>query len=135
MAIEGAMLRDGNTVAAANYYNPSSALDGPNGSGQYLAVGLTSAGETSAVIASAGVAIFGILQNTPLQGDSCDVCVVGISKAVAGGAITAGAALSVDANGRLVTQSSANLCVGYAKSSAAAAGDLFDALILPGAYT
>lgn len=135
MATEGTMLHDGgNTVAAANYYNPGSALSGPNGSGQFLAVILsTTADRTSLLVSSGGAAIYGILQNSPALGDAADVCLVGISKAVGGAAITRGAALMTDSSARLVTQTGSNIVVGYALESCSGANDIFTAFITPGA--
>lgn len=135
MAVEGAMLRDGNTISAANYYNPGTPLSGPNGSGQFLAVKLsTGADETSTLANTGGEPILGILQNSPAQGDSCDVCEVGNTKAVAGAAITRGAQLMTDTSGRLITATSTNQVVGYAKTSAGAANVLFDAFIFAGGW-
>ena len=135
MAVESVMLRDSTTIAAANYYNPGSALSGPNGSGQYLAVGLSaSADRTSLLASSAGQAIYGILQNSPAQGDSCDVCIVGCSKAVAGAAVTRGDQLAVDTSGRLVTATSGKVIVGQAMESAGAANVIFEAFIFPALY-
>lgn len=131
------MLHDGgNTIAAANYYSPGSALPGPNGSGQFCAVQLSaSADRTSLLVSSGGGAIYGILQNTPLLGDAADVCLVGISKAVGGASITRGAALMTDSSARLITQTGSNVIVGYALESCGAAGDIFTAFIVPGAST
>lgn len=136
MTTEGVQIHDGgNTVAAANYYNPTSALSGPNGSGQFLAVQLsTSADRTSLLVSSGGVAIYGILQNTPAQGDAADVCLFGLTKAVGGAAITRGASLMVDSSGRLVTATSTNVIVGYAVESCSGANDIFLAFITNGSY-
>ena len=135
MAVEGVMLRDGNTVAAANYYNPSSALDGPNGSGQFLAVKLSTAADNTSLLAtSGGEMIFGILQNTPVQGDSCDVAIIGETKAVAGAAVTRGDLLMTDTAGRLITATATNHVIGQAKESAAAANVVFAVDLFKGGY-
>ena len=100
MATEGPLIHDGaQCTAAANYYNPSSALDGPNGSGQFLFV-YVSAARVVTVQTSSGGAVYGILQNTPASGQAADVGIMGISKVVAGAAITAGANLMCDTAGR-----------------------------------
>ncbi len=68
MATEAPLMRDGaQCVAAANYYNPASALPGPNGSGQFLAV-YVSAARTVSILATQGANVYGILQNTPVRG-------------------------------------------------------------------
>jgi hypothetical protein len=133
MATEGPLLKDGaQCVAAANYWNPASALDGPNGSGQFLAV-YVSAARTVAAVATEGVAMYGILQNTPALGQAADVAIVGVSKMVAGAAITAGAELMTDANGRLIAWvgGSDYVKVGRALEAAGAANDIFTGIIYP----
>jgi hypothetical protein len=66
MATEAPNLRDGTCQAAANYWNPVSALFGPAGSGQFLAVTLTgtTANVVTLVTASTQM-VYGILQNSP----------------------------------------------------------------------
>lgn len=135
MAVEGVMLRDGNTVAAANYYNPGTPLLGPNGSGQFLAVRLSTAADNTSVLeVTGGVPIFGILQNTPVQGDPCDVAVIGESKAVAGAAVAHGDLLMTDTHGRLILATTGNQVVGQAKEAAGAAGDVFAVNLFAGGW-
>ena len=132
MATEGPLLHDGaQCVAAANYSN-SQSLSGPSGSGQFLAVVLTSAGRTVALAASIGAQIYGILQNKPTSGAAADVGFIGVTKAVAGGTIAAGAALMTNASGQLVTWTSGSgyAQVGYA-IEAAVSGQTFTAFIGP----
>jgi len=104
MAGESPFLKYSGCVAAANYWNPASALYGPYGSGQFLGVQITSA-RTVTVVSATGAEIFGILQNTPAAGQAAVVAFSGISKAVAGGAwslATATYPLMTDTHGRLV---------------------------------
>jgi hypothetical protein len=83
-------------------------------------------GSGNLVLASAATDQFlGILQNDP-KGTTLAPRVgsyrpVGVSKAVAGAAITVGQALSCDGSGRVITAVSGNV-IGYARESAAAAG-------------
>ena len=139
MATESPLLHDGaQTVAAANYgnnaglagSNTGGTTGGASGSGQYLAVVLTSAGRTSAVASTAGAQIYGILQNKPASGGACDVGIFGVSKAVAGGTIAAAQPLAVNASGQLVAWTSGNSYaqVGYAIESAVS-GQVFTAFI------
>ena len=126
MATEGPLLHDGSQcVAAANYSN-SAGLSGPSGSGQFLAVVLTSAGRTVAVASSAGAQCYGILQNKPTSGAAADVGFLGPTKAVAGGTIAAGAPVMTNASGAIVawTAGSAYAQIGYA-IEAAASGQIF----------
>lgn len=135
MAVEDPMLRDGNTIAAANYYNPGTPLLGPNGSGQFLAVRLSTAADNTSVLeVTGGVPIFGILQNTPNLGEACDVAFIGETKAVAGAAVTRGDLLMTDTHGRLITATSTNQVVGQAKESAGAAGVVFAVNLFAGGW-
>ena len=112
MSTEAPLIHDGSQcTAAANYWNPASALDGPNGSGQFLGVYI-SAARVVTVVATQGAAGYGFLQNTPPQGMAADVGIAGCSKMVAGAAISAGAELMFDANGRVIPWTSGS---GYAK--------------------
>ncbi len=131
MATEGPLIHDGaQCTAAANYYNPSSALDGPNGSGQFLFV-YVSAARVVTVQTSSGGAVYGILQNTPASGQAADVGIMGISKVVAGAAITAGANLMCDTAGRAVAQTSTNIIAAVALEAATAAGQIITVAIIP----
>ena len=98
---------------------------------QYFAVVLTS-GKTA--LAGAGALIVGILQNKPDAADkSASVAVKGISKAVAGAAITAGVGVTPDAAGKLVTTGATDSRSGIALTAAAADGDVFTMLVGIGA--
>jgi hypothetical protein len=134
MATEAPLIKDGaQCTAAANYYNPASALDGPGGSGQFLCVNI-SAARTVAVQTSAGGDVYGILQNTPAAGQAADVGLLGVSKAVAGAAISAGVLLQCDTNGRVVTYTSGAV-VGRAIEAATAANQIITIALLPSGAT
>jgi hypothetical protein len=79
---------------------------------------------------TAGGAVYGILQDTPQLGQPARVGLFGITKAVAGAAITAGAQLDCDAAGRVVTHT-AGIIVGIALESASAAGQIIAVAIAP----
>ncbi|MFN3077022.1 MAG: DUF2190 family protein [Alphaproteobacteria bacterium] len=112
MAHEISGFRDGTPAAAADL-----------SANQFYAVKITAANSVN--LAGAGEAAYGILQNKPKSGQACDVMVVGVTKAQAGAAISAGAKLMIDATGRVVTFSgSAKTVVGVAKETAAAAGEV-----------
>ena len=117
MATEAILIRDGaNTIAAANYGN-GAGLSGPAGSGQFLAVALSTTADRTSVLASTlGQQIYGILQNKPGLGQVCDVGLFGITKAVAGGTIARGAQLMVNASGQLIAWTAGS---GYAQVAAA----------------
>ncbi|MBV9984517.1 capsid cement protein [Bradyrhizobium sp.] len=131
MAAETPLIHDGSQcVAAANYFNPAVPLNGPFGSGQFLAVAI-SAARTVAVQTAQGGAMYGVLQNTPPAGIAADVGIGGISKMVAGAAVAAGAELMVDANGRFITwvAGAGNAKVGLALEAAAGANAVITGLI------
>lgn len=135
MATEGPLLHDGSMcVANANFYNPGVALAGPGGSGQFLAVTLSGARNLVISTGPTGIPnVYGVLQNTPMAGEACDVGILGLSKVVAGAAIVAGAYLMVDSSGRAITWVSAagNYKFGIAVEAAGALGVVFTALIFP----
>lgn len=119
MATESPLIRDGGqTTASANFYNPGSPLPGVGGSGQFLAVALSSTADRQVVIASAaGQKIYGILQNKPNTGEAADVGLVGVTKAMVGSAgVTHGSPVMVDATGAVTnwTSTSNKAQIGYA---------------------
>jgi hypothetical protein len=131
MATEGPLVHDGaQTTAAANYWNPASALDGPGGSGQFLAVDI-SAARVVTVVATQGVKMYGVLQNTPALGQAADVGIGGISKMVSGNSIAAGAELMTDSAGRFITWTSGSgyFKVGRAIEAPSAANQVFTGII------
>lgn len=74
--------------------------------GQYKAVVINSSGKVA--LAGAGAFCAGILQDKPAAADrACTVAYGGISKALAGGSITAGATVAANASGALVDASEA----------------------------
>jgi len=73
-------------------------------SAQYLAVKINSDGNI--VKAGAGERAIGILQDKPENGKVGSVMLYGISKAVYGASVTAGDALEVDSDGKLIPYSS-----------------------------
>ena len=96
-------------------------------SSQYKAVYVNSAGKIA--VAGAGANAIGFLHNAPAADAICEVATVGGgAKAIAGGTITAGSELEVDANGDLVvTAGAAENTVAIALESAVD-GDIFAVL-------
>ena len=130
MATESPLIHDGaQCVAAANYWNPSTALAGANGSGQFLGV-YVSGTRTVTLDTSGGTnPVYGILQNTPAAGLAADVGILGISKAVAGAQLNAGAQLQLDSSSRVITATSTNHRFAIALEAAGAAGQVITILI------
>jgi hypothetical protein len=111
MSIDGSLIHDGGlTTSFANYYNPvNTTLAGPGNTGQYLAMvlqGMTTnpfgTQRVSQIQVNQGGFMIGVLQNTPQTFDPCDIGIMGISKAVAGAALTIGTELMVDSSGRFI---------------------------------
>jgi hypothetical protein len=138
MANESPLIHDGaQTVLgfdARNSTNTGSTLSGPSGSGQFLAVRLSTLADRTVLLAStatAGVPIYGILQNKGSTGQVADVAIFGICKAVCGATsnVTGGVQLAVSstAAGSLLAYSSASGVnpVGYALETPAAVGAVF----------
>jgi hypothetical protein len=131
MSTEGVMLRDGNSIAGANF-SKTAGLAGPNGSAQFLAVKFsTAADRTYLLVAGANARSDGILQNAPVSGDSCDVCFEGECKAVYGGTVAAGDYLTTDSSARLVTATTGQLAIAKAKM-AGALGDIASVRVFNG---
>ena len=72
---------------------------------QFHAVAVNAGGRV--VLAGAGGPAVGILQNAPRGGEAARVCVLGITKAVAGGAVSAGSRVAANANGQVVPATTA----------------------------
>ncbi len=105
MPLDVSLTHDGTlTTAFANYYNPLAGFAGPGGSGQFLAMNFQ-ANHISQIQTSQGGPMIGVLQNSPVAGDACDIGIGGITKAVAGAALTFGQELMV--SGGVITGANA----------------------------
>lgn len=119
MANEGPFIKDGAQCVlstAADFRNSTltgTTLAGPQGSGQFLAVVLSTTTQRTAQLPSTTTAQFrgyGICQNKPRPAEAIDVVIFGISKVVAGStAIAAGQELMLSSTsaGTLIAFSSA----------------------------
>lgn len=111
---------------------------------QFYAVKVDNTGK--AALAGAGEFAIGILQNKPNSGQPGTVAWGGITKALAGGSITAGATVAVNSDGKLVDATEAKIAsldgnaatnVGITASNVigvalagASSGDVFPVLLL-----
>lgn len=135
MATESPLIHDGaQCTAFANYYNPAVPLLGVGGSAQFLAVSLQAARVVQIATGPTAGPIYGILQNTPMATEAADVGISGISKAVAGAAVTFGNELMVGTGGTLGqlvpwVAGAANFKVGLAIEGASAQGIVFTMII------
>jgi hypothetical protein len=76
--------------------------------------------------------VVGVLQNKPAAaGRDATVAYAGVTKAVAGGSITAGARVTADANGAVVAAASAGDAVLGVALTGASSGDIISVLINP----
>lgn len=93
---------------------------------QFFCVKISAANAVNLAAASTD-AVIGILQNKPKSGAEAQVATGGLTKAHAGAAITAGAKVMSDANGKVIPYvgSAGNCCIGIAKDGAGADGDIF----------
>lgn len=136
MATEGPLLHDGSMCTAfANFYNPGSALAGPGGSGQFLGVTISAARVLSIASSPTAVGFYGILQNTPMATEACDVGILGISKVINGvaGSLAAGVQIMLDSSGRAILWASGagNFKFGYTIEAATAQNQIISAFIFP----
>ena len=120
MATESPLIHDGSQTTAASDLSAN----------QFYAVKVTGSRQVN-LASSGGEDIYGILQNTPTSGQVADVGISGISKAVAGAAITAGAVVMTDSSGRLITRTSSNHGVGVALETVTATGQIFTLSVRP----
>lgn len=134
MAVQDPGMDIGYCVSAFDARNSSitgTTLLGPNGSGQFLAVQLsTSADLTVQLATGVGAQIFGILQNKPSTGIAADVRFMGISKVVSGStAIAAGMLLENTTGGVMIPQTTGLYVAAKALQAATAVGQIFSAMI------
>lgn len=66
----------------------------------------------------------GVLQNNPTSGKTASVMTSGVTKAIAGAAIAAGAQVSCNASGQVITAVTTSYSIGTALVAAAALGDV-----------
>jgi len=93
---------------------------------------ITIDGSGNAAVSTRGALSVGVLQDAPAAtGRPGKVRIVGATKVVAGGTVTAGQAIVADANGAAVNASSAdNAYMGFALASAVS-GDVFAIVLQP----
>lgn len=113
---------------ARNSTNSGTTRGGPNGSGQFLGVKLSTAVDLTVNLTTAsGERIIGVLQNKPSTGLAADVGFSGMTKAVAGASIDPGAEVMVSstAPGTFIPATTGLYAPGRALQ-AAVVGQVFD---------
>lgn len=73
--------------------------------------------------------ILGVLQNAPQQNEAMSIAVSGVSKVVAGGALTVNAIITTNASGRAAAVASGQIGCGRVLETAGADGDVVTALL------
>lgn len=105
----------------------------PNGGKQYCFVKVTGANTCGLAVGAANELPIGVLQNKPQNtGMASTVAIRGVSKAVAGAAVTAGGPVKLDNAGRVVDATlpgDAAVVVGIALAAAGAANNIIPVLI------
>ena len=98
---------------------------------QFYVVYLSSADTVNVATSNSTQVPIGILQNDPESGKPASVCVSGVSKAEAGGAISAGDIVTFGSDGRVTSLGGATgvYAVGVALQAATAAGQVIPVLI------
>lgn len=100
---------------------------------QWLFVKVSGAGTVTVCAASTDVPV-GVLQNKPTSGQEAEIDMDGITKVVAGAAVSAGAEVMSDANGKAITAATAgNRIAGVALSAAGGAGEIIAIKLYAGA--
>lgn len=94
---------------------------------QYKFVNIDGTGK--AALGGNGTRVIGVLQNKPTSGQISTVVVTGVSKVVAGAAVTAGDSVQSDASGRAITLA-AGIGAGVALSTASGAGVIIPVLLI-----
>ena len=96
-------------------------------SNQYRFAKLDSNGKV--IVGTAGASSIGVVQNKPASGEAAEIMLDGVSKVVAGGAISAGVSITSDSTGRAVTVGGSDSISGYALTAAQGAGELIPVLL------
>lgn len=98
---------------------------------QYHFVRLSAANQVNQASEAANSGLVGVLQNKPRSGEFATVAYAGLSKVVAGDAITVGDIITTNSSGRAVTVASGQMAAGRALEAAGANGDVITALLFP----
>lgn len=122
MATETPLIHDGSQTTASADLSTT---------GQFLAVTISGSRTVNLATSSTTGPIYGVLQNNPTSGQAADVGIAGISKMVAGAAITAGAELMINASSQFITwvSGAGNYKVGRALETVSGSGQIFTGLI------
>lgn len=119
MATESPIVRDGSQCTAVVDLS----------SYKYYLLQIVGSKQLGLMTGGTGQVFYGVLQNTPMAGEACDVAIMGITKVVAGAPITYGQQLMPNGSGQSIPWLSGNLVIGVALESAST-DELFSALVI-----
>ena len=97
---------------------------------QYYVVKMDTGTDGQVELADSDTTGIGILLNKPKQGQAASVMLLGMSKAVVSGALGNGVEASIHSSGRLKAASVGDIVIGITNTTAAAANDIVELLLL-----
>lgn len=114
-------------------------LPGYKSNSSYAGIGATryvfvqAAGAYQAILATNTTtsALLGVMQNDPGVGEAMSIAYSGLSKVVAGGALTANAIITTNGSGRAAAVTSGQMALGRVLEASGADGDVVSALLFP----
>lgn len=96
---------------------------------RYIFVQATAGYRANQAVNATSSAILGVMQNNPGIDEAMSIACAGVSKVVAGGAVTANAIITTNASGRAAAVTSGDIACGRALEAAGADGDVFTAML------
>ena len=103
------------------------------GATKYIIVQALTTAAVQAIQAPAATSstILGVLQNGPKVGEAMTIAYSGLSKLVAGGALSANGIVTTNGSGRAAAVTSGDMAIGRVLEAAGANGDVVTALLFP----
>ena len=99
------------------------------GATKYIVVQGTAAYRASQATNATSLNILGVMQNNPDVDEAMTIAVAGLSKIVAGAAVTANAIITCDASGRAAAATSGDIAIGRLLEASGADGDVVTAML------
>lgn len=97
------------------------------GSQKYIFMIATAAGQANQATNATSSTLLGVLQNAPKVGEAATIAFKGLSKVVAGGAVSANAIITTNASGRAAAVASGQMAAGRLLEASGADGDVVTA--------
>lgn len=99
------------------------------GATKYVFMMATAANAANLATNATSSTLLGVLQNDPLVGGAMTIAYAGLSKVVAGGALTAGNIITTNSSGRAAAVASGQMAAGRVLETAGADGDVVTAML------